>query len=64
MKVSANSVTFIDKTTAWFPASAKIMTVITATIPSLMNFPASGGGALPSSFSALYKSEFISLFDH
>ena len=43
-------------------ARAKIMTAITAIIPTLMNFPVSGGGALPSSFSALYKTEFLSLF--
>lgn len=44
VKTSANSVTFIDKTTAWFPASAKMIIPIIATIPSLINLPASGGG--------------------
>ena len=44
VKTSANSVMFIDRTTAWFPARAKIMIPIIATIPSLINLPASGGG--------------------
>ena len=64
VNVSANSVTFIDKMTAWFPASAKNTITINATIQTLMNFPASGGGALPSSFSALYKTKFILLHEH
>jgi hypothetical protein len=44
VNTSANSVTFIDKTTAWFPANAKIITAINAIIPILINLPASGGG--------------------
>ena len=44
VNTSANSVIFIDKTTAWFPANAKITTIINAIIPILINLPASGGG--------------------
>ena len=44
VNTSANSVIFIDKTTAWFPANAKITTTINAIMPSLINLPASGGG--------------------
>ncbi len=43
VNTSANSVIFIDKTTAWFPANAKITTTIIAIMPSLINLPASGG---------------------
>ena len=64
VNVSANSVTFIDNITAWFPASAKNTTAISATIPILTNLPASGGGALLSSFSALYKTKLTLLFEH
>ena len=64
VNVSANSVIFIDRITAWFPASAKNITPIIATIPILINFPASGGGALSSCFSALYKTNFMTVFEH
>ena len=64
VNVSANSVTFIDRITAWFPANAKNTTAISATIQILINYPESGGGELPSSFSALYKTKFTTVFEH
>ena len=54
VKVSANSVTFMEKITAELPANAKITTPTKAIIAILINFPASGGGALLS-LDVLYK---------
>ncbi len=47
----------MDKITPWFPTVAKITMPIMATIPNLMNFPASGGGVCLS-VEALYKIKF------
>jgi hypothetical protein len=54
LNCSPNSVKFIDKITAWFPATANIATAIIATMINLANFPVSGGGACLS-VEALYK---------
>ena len=50
-----------EKITAELPANAKITTPTKATIPNLIIFPASGGGASPSCFSALYIT-YLDLF--
>ena len=54
MNCSPNSVKFIDRITALFPASAMITIPIMTIIPNLMNLPVSGGGFCLS-VEALYK---------
>jgi hypothetical protein len=44
----------MEKITAVFDANAKITTPTRAIIPNRIILPASGGGASPSCFSALY----------
>jgi len=54
VNLSSNSFTFIERITPWFPTMRIITTAINPTIPHLMYFPASGGGA-SLSVEALYK---------
>ena len=61
MKILSNSVTFINSSTAWFPAKARIIIPIIAATANLTTLPVSGGGPLLA-FSALYKTKFSHSF--